>query len=559
MNQIFGYQILPEGLSSSDNVFEGTQLVLPSTSFNCNNNVGQLRIFAEPNSHLQCSFSQKHKSRSYIWGIPAHPEITTKDIPEWCLNVVHERNYGCFKELIGPFVAIIDEPDRHRITFITDILGVRPMFIGNHNNRVVFGSKVWPIYKAGLSTGAVDYDAVSSWIAYGFNCTNGTLFSDLRRLPPGSVVTLQDGQYTEIPYAEFNTEPQKIEAKQVVEDLHSIVSSTVKILLSNHNKVSFALSGGYDSRYLLALSSSLTKTSAECYTVSNIEEAGIVRQVADTLKVPLKKCSINGSIWDLYDEVFQFTADGFPISKFVTFRIAQEHSGIPMVNGFMGDSLMRGSKDTFLGKYETEWGCDLADVLQRKHLFTNFKIFRKNIAKRIKMRARIPMEEAVQKGSSIGKVFAWADFYYRQRHYTSNNFMQHLENTEALLPFYSWELLAYKVKSDYKVFNENVYRMIFHTYFPELAKIPFASDLPKKRYQHVRVARCTKEWARQIFPLIFNKKWLSLLAKRRCVPIDIAGIAGLQRAESSIFLLEKLYLLEKSARDADLDFDWECI
>ena len=558
MNQIFGYQILPEEISSNDIVFEGTQPVSPSTNIDLK--PPQVKIFAHPHSHLQSCFSQKYKAYTYVWGIPAHPEISTKDIPEWCVNVVAEERYDSFKELIGTFVIVIDEPGQHRITFITDILGIRPMFIGKHNDQIVFGSDVWSIHRAGLSAGKIDYDAVSAWIAYGFNCTDGTLFSDLRRLPPGSAVIFQNDQYTEVPYAEFESKSQTPRIEQVSEEVHHIVSSNIKPLLANHNQIFFPLSGGYDSRYLLALSLSLGKTSIECATVSFTEEEGhIAHQVARVLGVPLKTYNINGPLWDFYDEVYHFMADGFPISKFVPYRLAQDNTGIPMVNGFMGDVLIRGDSDRYMGKYETEWKEDLVDVLQRKHLKISFNLFRKEIARKIQMRSRSPMERAVREGEKIGKVFGWQDFYYTHRFVISNNFLQHIGLTEALIPFYNWSLLSYKMEHDYRVFNLDTYRGIFQKYFPKLAKIPRSSDLPKKRRKQVGVAKCTKRWARELFPKILDPKCLSLLEKKLCIPVDIAGIFGLRRAGSLIFILERLYLLEKRARDAGLDFDWECI
>ena len=558
MNQIFGYQILPEDISSNDIVFEGTHPVLPSKNFD--RKPGQVKIFSEPHSHLQSYFSQKYRAYSYVWGIPAHPEIATKDIPEWCANVVAEKRYDSFKELIGTFVIVIDEPAQRCITFVTDILGVRPMFIGRHNGRIVFGSNVWPIYKAGLSNGVIDYDAVGAWIAYGFNCTDGTLFSDLRRLPPGSAVILQDDQYTEIQYAKFESKSQAPKIEQVSEEVHHIVSSTIKPLLANHHRIFYPLSGGYDSRYLLALSLSLGKSSIECATVSFADEEGhIAHQVAGILGIPLKIYNINGSIWNLYDKVHHFMADGFPISKFVLYRIAQEYPGIPMVNGFMGDALIRGDSDRYMGKYETEWEEDLVDVLQRKHTKISFRLFRKEIARKIQMRSRPPMERAVQEGSKIGKVFGWQDFYYTHRFYISNNFLQHIGLTEALIPFYSWELLAYKMRHDYRLFSRDIYHRIFRNHFPKLAGIPSAFDLYPEKHKSSSVALCTKQWARELFPIISNKKWLSLLQKKLCIPLDIAGITGLRRSEFAIFIFKRLYLLEKRARDAGLDFDWDSI
>ena len=74
MNQIFGYQILPDG---SNNIsFDGTQPVLKSTDLDPKS--AQVKMFAEPQTHLQNCFSQEYKSCSYVWGIPAHSDIAQK-------------------------------------------------------------------------------------------------------------------------------------------------------------------------------------------------------------------------------------------------------------------------------------------------------------------------------------------------------------------------------------------------------------------------------------------------------------------------------------------------
>ena len=336
----------------------------------------------------------------------------------------------------------------------------------------------------------------------------------------------------------------------------------MKTLLAGHPRISFALSGGYDSRFLLALCSSLTEANIKCATVSFTNQEGYVAsKVADTLGFPLKIFPVNGSIWDIYDNVYHFTADGFPISKFVTYCIAKEFPEIPMVNGFLGDSLICGSKDKFQGKYETEWKEDLADVLQRKHLFFSFrvlrKIIRKDILERIRMRSFQPMEKAVRKASNIGKVFNWAHIYYRQRRYISNNFLQHIGITEALVPFYSWPLLSYKMEHETRVFNRYLYQKIFKTHYPELA-IPHADELATNN-KTFRGAQCTKKWARQLLPVIFNKNYLSLLQKKLCVPLDIAGFVRSEHAERAIFLFKRLYLLERKVKEAGLYFDWNCI
>jgi hypothetical protein len=556
MNQIFGYQILSEGKRLNNIRFDGTQPV--EVSVDVNRKDRQMNLFAGPHTSLQSCFSDNYGAYCYIWGIPAHPLISKTDIPEWCIKAVAEKSYYRFKELIGAFIIIIDEPKEHRLTFVSDVLGLRPMFLGRNNGRIVFGSQVWPLYNAGLSTGKIDYDAVSAWITYKYNCTEGSLFSDLRRLPPGSVVVIHEGKQTQFRYAIFSPKSQPIHTAQAADDLHHIIAANVKTLLTDHSKISISLSGGYDSRYLLALISSSGTVSFECTTVDYLEEGKIAFNIAETLGVPLKSIPVVNSQWDLYDDVYHCMADGFPISKYITYCIAQQYPAIPMTNGFLGDSLAPVSEDTHIGKYETELNGNLADILHFKNSDICSKLLREDIAHRVQIRSRIPVDKAVQEGSKIGKVFAWFNFFYRLRYYTSNNFLQHLDITEALLPFYSYDTVAYKMEHDYRLFNRGIYHHIFQTYFPELVKIPHASDLQSVKLNS-RVARCTKQWARHMFPISCNGKYLSLLNKKWSIPLNIAGITGLYRAEWAIFLFERLYMLEKSTRDAGLDFDWESI
>ena len=558
MSQLFGYQVLRGPTGATDPKFDGMQPVLTATHFK--SSTGQVKLFSTPGTLVPSWFSAEHRAYVFIWGNPVHPELSGDGLLEWCMKIIAEERYECFKDLLGAFVILIDEPEHHRLTVVTDILGVRPMFLTNQDGRIVFGSDVWSLQEAGVGNGTINYDAVSAWIVYGFNCTDQSLFSDLRRLAAGAVNIFRDGQETEFSYANFESSSQILPADQIVEDIHGIVSSTVQILLSKHPKVSFALSGGYDSRYLLALSSSLTRTSLECCTVSfTKEEEWLSQQVAESLGLPLKKIPVGSSIWNLYDNVYHFAGDGFPISKFVTYCVAQQSAGVPMVNGFMGDSLIRGSKDTYLGKSEEAWAGNLVDVLQRKHMITNCHGFRSEMAKRIIARSRVPMEHAVKKGASLGKVFAWTDFYYRQRYYISNNFLQHLHLSDALLPFYSWELLAYKMGHAYSVFTPEVYQQIFKRYFPRLSIIPRTSDAPAIENKVFGVAQCTKQWAREILPCFCTNQRLSLLEKKRCIQLMLAGMIGMRKAESSVFLFKRLHLLEETSRHFGIDFDWDAI
>ena len=167
-NQIFGYQALPGERPSTDIVFGGALPVQKPCS-----EAWSVRLFVSPHSSLQSFVSNEQGLCAYVWGIPAHPEVRPSDIASWCATVVAGEQYTRFREILGTFVVIVDQPRKRRLTFVSDILGIRPLFLGRHSGRLIFGSDVWSIHKAGLSSGKVDYDTVASWIAFGYGCTGG--------------------------------------------------------------------------------------------------------------------------------------------------------------------------------------------------------------------------------------------------------------------------------------------------------------------------------------------------------------------------------------------------
>jgi hypothetical protein len=497
--------------------------------------------------------------------MPAHCQVPRAGIPAWCAEVVAQRRFSRFRELLGTFVAIVDEPLEHRITFVSDVLGIRPMFIGQYRGQFVFGSDVWALQQAGVTAGECDYGAVSSWLAYGYNCTGASLFADLRRLPPGAAVVIQDGRVSDIPYVEFDTTGQARTGDRTSDDIHEIVSASMKALLAGQSRLTVPLSGGYDSRYLLALCLS---AGAPIERIINVrftgQEGEVAERVAAILNIPMETFPVDTSVWDLYDEVHHFVADGFPVSKFVTHCVARRYPDIPMINGFLGDSLIRGSNDRLNGQYDHERGGDLAGALQQKNLAISLNLFRPQMARRIQARSRVPMEDAVKKAR--GRVFGWADLHIRQRHYISNNFLQHLGLAEAILPFYSWPLMSYKMSHDYDGFNKDTYRRIFRNHFPALAEIPHASEMNHAR-QKIKLARCTRQWARHLFNPMRKKKWLDLLAKETCLPLVALGTSPLTSlsgrlsaiVEDAMLTCQRLYLLERRVKEANLDFDWSRI
>ncbi len=578
-NRIFGYERLAPDLASPPAIrVEGAEPIGSGP----NARAWQLEILATPGTHLQTFVSAERGTRTVVWGVPAHPELARADVAAWCADVVARGQFDRFRDLLGTFVVIVDEPRQHRLTFVSDALGIRPLFIGRRDGRLVFGSSVWPMQEAGLTTGELDYAALGSWIAYGYACTGGSLFADLKRLPPGGALVIEDGRTVEVSYTSVEPTDRAPATGQAAEELHEIVWSAARALLKEQPPLSLPLSGGFDSRYLLALSLELKAPLERIVNVNfTAEEAEVSHRVAGLLGVPIEDFPVATSVWDLYQDVHHFMADGLPISKFVTYKVAERYPGMPMVNGFLGGIIVRGFDDVFDGRHESEWDDDPVTVIQRNFLLCDLDLFQPAISRRIRERSREPLEVLARRGSPAGKIMDWTNMYNRQRYLASNNYLQHLGLAEAVLPFYSWRLIRYKMEHPYRVFHDAVYHTIFSRYYPALENIPHSDELRRARLrqtprglaaqirqwrsQRPRVARCTARWARQLLPILTHDQSLGLVARERCIPLAVLGLSTLPSrmservapvVESALLTLRRLHVLEMRVKQAHLELDW---
>src|SRR5439155_20868386 len=156
--------------------------------------------------------------------------------------------------------------------------------------------------------------------------------------------------------------------------------------------------------------------------------------------------------------------DGFPIGKHPIYTLAFNCPNIPVMNGYLGDSLIRGSHDCIQGRREAEFEWpELAIVIQRKYAAQawaplQLALLAPGLATRVRARALIPIERVVRETADGGRSFLLANLRLRQRFYIANNFLQHVDYAEAVLPFLSARLIRVKLSNPQLDFSKATYR-----------------------------------------------------------------------------------------------------
>ena len=495
--------------------------------------------------------------RCTVWGGPSHPDMPREEVAAWILGESSKDRFGGLCRVLGPFAAFIDDPHGRLVTLVTDPLGLMPVFLCEGRDHTLVATDVWTL--AERRTGKLDVDprSLASWLWFGFNCSSHGLFEGTIRLPPGSVTRFEPGGRTSRPYSLglAGGDGDEVRDEEIAPRVRDRVRSTTASLLRDRPDAIIALSGGWDSR-LIAACAVENGSRPLAVSVSNTPgEERIAVEVAQRLGLELEVIRPAGEVFDLYDRAFGLTPSGYPITRFVTHEIARRHPGRPLLNGFLGDSLVRGSHDRVQGKLEWEHTEPVVELLMRVHSMTGgFHLLDRMVARHVYRRAREPMSAAVEEGRALGRIFQWVDLTIRQRFYIANNFLQHLDMSEPLLPFYDLGLIRLKLGRKSEAFGRSLYLEILEGLDPPLARIPHSGDLrphdgggPSRRVRRMASYLATRP----------GRLVRTAASARRAYPRLLAASVGRSDMAPYVKYVYAMHLLEARLESAGVDLDWQ--
>lgn len=498
----------------------------------------------------------------YRWGTCMHPTVGKEALLRWVLNVVNSEDHSPLRELLGLFIIVIDDRRNRRVRMVSDLVGVRPWFVGSNHGRLVCGSDVWGIQRAGFDMGGVNYDAVASWLRLLYDCTGSGLFAGFPSMGYGAVGTWENGTYTEKPYFGLTGGLAMPPREQMWEEMYQRVARPFDAMMRDVDRVSIPLSGGYDSRFMAALASKKRDLEVETFCLCDREAEGeAAMAVAEALGLKLEVLRTDGARWNLFAEPYDFGADGFPITKQSSHVVASQRPGVPIISGFFGDPINRGSRDRIEGKLEREITEDMAAVYHRsligKHEICRFDLLDPQVLGRSDGRLRPIFRQNLAKFEHTQHPIICTELFSRQRRYMANNVMQFMHISEPLLPFMSFDAIQYKMMNDATMHSYDNYAGLLNRYFPELTHVPHNLKMGVKNHLLItKPSRVTKRWAATVLTNVARSQCLSLLSPRKAVPRLIGALTGRRDMEAVALSTYRLLMLEKELHGAGIAFDW---
>ena len=206
-------------------------------------------------------------------------EVVLKAYEQWGIN--------CQTHFNGMWAFALWDVRKKRLLISRDRLGEKPLHYAHVNGRLVFGSEIKSLLKAGIPA-SPRLELMELYLVFKHIPEPHTFYKDIYKLKPGHFLLVdQDGmreeKYWELPH---RPEEEMLNNKEeVYERFRELLTESVKIRMRSDVPFGAFLSGGLDSSTIVALMSGIQKEPVHTFTIGYAEkefdEGNLAREVAN--------------------------------------------------------------------------------------------------------------------------------------------------------------------------------------------------------------------------------------------------------------------------------------
>jgi len=409
---------------------------------------------------------------------------------EYCLHLYEELGGSAFKELNGSFCIAIYNLATHELLLINDRFSSHLLFYYlTDQGTLLFGTQLSSVIQSSEVPRELDMRSIFEFFTFQRVLGTNTFYKDINVLLPATVLHYRDGNISFAPYWEMKYKKEEHSEKYYVDRLAEALKRSVIRRTQGNYRFGILLSGGLDSRTVLA--ASYKKMLA--FTVGDIKnrEVKTAKRIAGARgckHIFLKRdLDYYANVVDAAVEI----GDGmYPCygAHFIGFstKIRRECDillhGNPPELFFRGTSLPRGRPSFRLAKLSDS---TLEDMVMKKlkhgvyrknpkQLFVEpyLSIFDEVLVDSI----RNTLAEANKKVTNIYDKFLWFDIYYTSRYssFLLETSIRGFMDERTVL--FDNDLLDLHLKMPFKMrSNSRVWKKALVKLNPKIAAIPDAN------------------------------------------------------------------------------------
>jgi asparagine synthase (glutamine-hydrolysing) len=287
-----------------------------------------------------------------VWRGHSDTETLLAAIEAWGMQ-------SALRRCVGMFALAVWDRERRRLTLARDRIGEKPLYYGRSGQAFLFGSELKALQAHPDFQARIDRNCLALYLRHGYVPEPYSIFSGIRRLPPGTTLEVDAQGHSDEPLAYWSAAAvtELVPAGQYTGDdgaaiaaLDRLLSEAVALQMVADVPLGAFLSGGIDSSLIVALMQKQSLRRVRTFTIGFTEpaydESPHARAVAqhlgtehtELLVTPAEAMQVIPRLPSIYDEPF---GDSSQIPTFLVAQLARQHVTVAL-SGDAGDELFGG-------------------------------------------------------------------------------------------------------------------------------------------------------------------------------------------------------------------------
>jgi len=235
--------------------------------------------------------------------------VCTHSDTETVLHLNEEMGADCVTPLRGMFAFAIWDANAETLLLARDRFGIKPLYVVTSPWGIAFASELKALHAAGLTSRALDWEALDTYFQLGYIPAPASPFLDVRKLEPGhTLVWRRDGATTTRRYWQFPQHSLPSPADPEARVREWLDGSVAAHLVSDVPVAAF-LSGGLDSSAVVA-SMTMAGDAPHAFTArysgsgaEAADETGLARTLATRYGADLTLVDIRPDIRNIFEPI----------------------------------------------------------------------------------------------------------------------------------------------------------------------------------------------------------------------------------------------------------------
>lgn len=282
------------------------------------------------------------KQRGHMFRTESDTEVLVHGYEEKGFDFVHDLN--------GMFSFALYDKKRSGVWVVRDRLGIKPLYYAQKNGRILFSSDINTFPKDLKKD--IDMEALLHYFGLGYIPNSMTLYSHIKKLPPGHWLWMKDGNISKQSYwkiSQFQT--SSLSQSEAEEKLRELLHDAIKIQLRADVPIGIMLSGGVDSSAIAAIAAKNLDHPIHTFTINFTKKNGsdsiYARQIAKQYQSEHEEMVLHPeNLLDALEDVIKIMdeplADSAIIPTYLISQFARTKGIKVMLSGAGGDEIFGG-------------------------------------------------------------------------------------------------------------------------------------------------------------------------------------------------------------------------